>query len=99
VHYHVCAINPRDQFHQCSKRADLKNAKKDNQVVSLFCDLNVDEIDTCGQFHQHFPHSFFIQKCFFRQNETREKHFCTKNAHVNVDENETWSQDGVEAGA
>jgi len=33
----------------------------------------VGEIDTCGQFHQHFTHEFFVRKCFFCQNVTREK--------------------------
>ncbi len=41
------------------------------------------------QFHQHLTHAFFVRKCFFAKNITREKHFCclapkvcTKNARI-----------------
>jgi len=44
---------------------------------------DVGEIDPFrSQFHQHFTCMFFIRKCFFCQNVTREKHFGTKNAGV-----------------
>jgi len=38
-----------------------------------------------GQFHIHFTRAFFVWKCFFCQNVTREKlrkAICMKNAHV-----------------
>ncbi len=35
-----------------------------------------------SQFHQHFTCTFFIWKCFFCLNVTREKHFSTKNVQV-----------------
>jgi len=52
-------------------RVQIPKAQKDSQVVNLFCTfgicthksclLNVDEIDTCRQFHQRFTYEFFVR--------------------------------------
>jgi len=48
----------------------------------ISCLLNVGEIDYWCQFHQQFTRAFFIRKCFFCQNVTREKHFRTNKLLV-----------------
>jgi len=42
---------------------------------------NAKAIPRC-QFHQHFTHVFFIQKCFSLVMFWRKKHFRTKNARI-----------------
>jgi len=54
--------------------------------VQKICAYNVDEIDTCSQFHQHFMQEFFIQMLFpqlflvtfWLWEEIRTKNLCLK---------------------
>jgi len=52
---------------------------------------DVDENDTCSQFHQHYTHTFFVQIILQSQNVTRKTMFVQKICMYNVDEIDTWS--------
>jgi len=50
---------------------------------------NVDEIDTCRQFHQRKTREFFVQIFWKSQNVTRKMTFVRKIRTFNVDEIDT----------
>jgi len=54
-------------FSHSLKRLRMQSYKR------KFCLWNNKLVLTWCQFHSHFTHAFFVQKCFFRQNVTREK--------------------------
>jgi len=74
----------RNFFGKKSQRHTVIREKLCNALSYKNVAGKCDEIDTWSQFHQHFTGVFFVWKCFFHQNVTREKHFHTKNASVNV---------------
>jgi len=60
-------------------------------------EYNVDEIDGCGQFHQHFTYKFFVRMFFWQLfssymyvEKAAQMMFIQKICTFNVDENDGW---------